>query len=382
MAKAVGIDLGTTSAVMAMCQEGEVTVVPNREGARSTPFYVAFVKGKGILVGEEARRQADAAPDRLTRGLKRFLGTSHVIPIAGKEYTPIEIAACLFRQLKDDAARYAGEEVTQAVITVPAHFSDVQRIAVRDAAQDAGFQVMGLLNEPSAAALAYDLDDHNGSTVLVFHLGGATCYVTLLKVVNGAFEVLVCDEDSRLGASSFDEAVVHWFKEAFRQQEGVDLTRNPQAMVRLRQAAEAARHTLSVEMEAPIYLSDLAVVEGTSRHLECTLSRSQFVELTPDLVERCRQLVVRTMQQAKIDRNRLDEVVLSGGGTHIPVIRSMLLNFLGKVPCEGFTPEEVVAIGAAKFAHNLLQMPSSPDVEPKAGSSWGERLSSMWPKSK
>ncbi|MDX2085043.1 MAG: molecular chaperone DnaK [Candidatus Melainabacteria bacterium] len=348
MAKVVGIDLGTTNSVVAVMEGGQPIVIANAEGSRTTPSVVAFAKNGERLVGQLAKRQAVLNPDLTIASNKRSMGTDHTWAIHGKDYTPQEISAMILRKLVDDASNYLGEKVTKAVITVPAYFNDSQRQATKDAGKIAGLEVLRIINEPTAAALAYGLDKKSDETILVFDLGGGTFDVSVLEVGDGVFEVKATHGDTRLGGDDFDEKVMDWMVEEFRKQEGLDLRNDKQALQRLKEAAEKAKCELSSLMEANISLPFITADQNGPKHLELTLSRAKFNDLTRDLVERCRVPVQQALKDSKLSPSDIDEVVLVGGSTRIPAIQDLVRELTGgKDPHKGVNPDEVVAVGAA-----------------------------------
>lgn len=347
MAKVVGIDLGTTNSVVAVMEGGQPTVIPSSEGSRTTPSIVGFSKTGETLVGQLAKRQAVLNHERTVISIKREMGTDFAVNIDGKPYTPQEISAKILRKLKDDASKYLGEEVTKAVITVPAYFNDGQRQATKDAGKIAGLEVLRIINEPTAAALAYGLDKKKDETILVFDLGGGTFDVSILEVGDGVFEVKSTSGDTRLGGDDFDEKVMNWMTAEFKKQEGIDLQNDKQAMQRLKEAAEKAKCELSSVTETSISLPFITADQNGPKHLELKLTRALFNELTRDLVERCRGPVEQAIRDAKVDKSQIDEVVLVGGSTRIPAIQDLVRSLSGKDPHQGVNPDEVVAIGAA-----------------------------------
>lgn len=347
MAKVVGIDLGTTNSVVAVMEGGQPTVIPNAEGSRTTPSVVAFSKNGERLVGQHAKRQAVINPDNTIASNKRFMGTDKTWAIQDKNWTPQEISAQILRKLADDASKYLGEKVTQAVITVPAYFNDSQRQATKDAGKIAGLEVLRIVNEPTAAAFAYGLDKKEDETILVFDLGGGTFDVTILEMGDGVYEVKATSGDTHLGGDDFDEAVMSWLIDEFKKQEGIDLRNDKQAMQRLREAAEKAKCELSTLMEAHISLPFITADQNGPKHLDISLSRAAFDNLTKQLVERCRIPVENALRDAKLNPSDIDEVVLVGGSTRIPAVQALVKNLTGKDPCQGVNPDEVVAIGAA-----------------------------------
>ncbi|WP_303673993.1 molecular chaperone DnaK [Vampirovibrio chlorellavorus] len=348
MAKVVGIDLGTTNSVVAVMEGGKPTVIANAEGNRTTPSIVGFSKTGERLVGLLAKRQAVLNPDRTIASNKRYMGTDKKWAIDGKDWTPQEISAQILRKLADDASKYLGEKVTQAVITVPAYFNDSQRQATKDAGKIAGLEVLRIINEPTAAALAYGLDKKSDEKILVFDLGGGTFDVSILEVGDGVFEVKSTSGDTKLGGDDFDEAVMEWMAEEFRKQEGMDLKGDKQALQRLKEAAEKAKCELSTLLESHISLPFITADANGPKHLELTLTRANFNAITKDLVQRCRGPVEQALRDAKLSPSEIDEVVLVGGSTRIPAVQELVKSLTGgKEPHQGVNPDEVVAIGAA-----------------------------------
>jgi molecular chaperone DnaK len=370
MAKAVGIDLGTTNSVVAVMEGGNPTVIINNEGNRLTPSVVGFTKTGERLVGQLARRQAVLNPENTIYSAKRFIGRRYnevqdeiknvpfkVVPgpndavrfdIQGKQHAPEEISAMVLRKLVEDAAKYLGEKVTDAVITVPAYFNDAQRTATRDAGKIAGLNVLRIINEPTAAALAYGLDKKTSETVLVFDLGGGTFDVSILEVGEGVFEVKATAGDTHLGGDDFDKRVVDWLAEEFRREQGIDLRQDRQALQRLTEAAEKAKIELSSVVETTISLPFITADATGPRHLEMRLTRAKFEQLTADLVERCAGPVQQALADAKLTARDLDEVVLVGGSTRIPAVQALVRRLTGgKEPNQSVNPDEVVAVGAA-----------------------------------
>jgi molecular chaperone DnaK len=346
--KVVGIDLGTTNSVVAVMEGGKPTVIANAEGNRTTPSIVGFTKTGERLVGLLAKRQAVLNPDRTVASNKREMGTSHTWPIDGKDYTAQEMSAQILRKLADDASKYLGEKVTQAVITVPAYFNDSQRQATKDAGKIAGLEVLRIINEPTAAALAYGLDKKSDEKILVFDLGGGTFDVSVLEVGDGVFEVKSTSGDTRLGGDDFDEAIMHWLTEEFKKAEGIDLRNDKQAMQRLKEGAEKAKCELSTLMESHISLPFVTADANGPKHLELTLTRANFNAITKKLVERCRGPVEQALRDAKMSPSEIDEVVLVGGSTRIPAVQELVKSLTaGRDPHQGVNPDEVVAIGAA-----------------------------------
>ncbi|WP_373532250.1 molecular chaperone DnaK [Vampirovibrio sp.] len=348
MAKVVGIDLGTTNSVVAVMEGGKPTVIANAEGNRTTPSIVGFSKTGERLVGLLAKRQAVLNPDRTIASNKRHVGTDKTWAIDGKSWTPQELSAQILRKLADDASKYLGEKVTQAVITVPAYFNDSQRQATKDAGKIAGLEVLRIINEPTAAALAYGLDKKSDEKILVFDLGGGTFDVSILEVGDGVFEVKSTSGDTKLGGDDFDETVMEWMVEEFRKQEGMDLRGDKQAMQRLKEAAEKAKCELSTLMESHVSLPFITADANGPKHLELTITRANFNAITKDLVTRCRGPVEQALRDAKLSPSEIDEVVLVGGSTRIPAVQELVKSLTGgKEPHQGVNPDEVVAIGAA-----------------------------------
>jgi molecular chaperone DnaK len=372
MPKTVGIDLGTTNSVIAVMEGGEPVVIPNAEGSRTTPSVVAFTKSGERLVGNLARRQAAVNPENTVYSIKRFMGRKYSevveerkivpyevkpgkddrvvvnVPNANKEFTPEEISAMILQKLKADAEAYLGEKVTDAVITVPAYFNDAQRQATKNAGQIAGLNVIRIINEPTAASLAYGLDKKTNETILVFDLGGGTFDVSVLDVGDGVFEVKSTNGDTHLGGDDYDRRIVDWLAEEFKKQNGIDLKADRQALQRLTEAAERAKIELSSRLETSINLPFITADATGPKHLEMTLTRAKFESLTADLTERCRGPFLAALKDANLTPQQIDEVVLVGGSTRMPVIQQLVKNLLGgKEPHKGVNPDEVVAIGAA-----------------------------------
>ncbi|MDR7897595.1 molecular chaperone DnaK [Thermosynechococcus sp. JY1334] len=370
MAKVVGIDLGTTNSCVAVMEGGKPTVIANAEGFRTTPSVVAYTKNGDRLVGQIAKRQAVMNPENTFYSVKRFIGrrfdevtheateVSYKVlnvngnvkldcPALGKQFAPEEISAQVLRKLKEDASKYLGEEVTQAVITVPAYFNDSQRQATKDAGKIAGLEVLRIINEPTAASLAYGLDKKANETILVFDLGGGTFDVSILEVGDGVFEVLATSGDTHLGGDDFDKKIVDYLAESFRAQEGIDLRKDKQALQRLTEAAEKAKIELSSVMQTEINLPFITATQDGPKHLDMTLTRAKFEELCSDLIDRCRVPVEQALRDAKLSKDQIDEVVLVGGSTRIPAIQELVKRLLGKDPNQTVNPDEVVAVGAA-----------------------------------
>src|SRR6266480_193894 len=372
MPKTVGIDLGTTNSVIAVMEGGEPVVIPNSEGSRTTPSVVAFTKSGERLVGTLARRQAAVNPENTVYSIKRFMGRKFaevdserkivpyqvkpgkddravvVVPNANKEFTPEEISALILQKLKADAEAYLGEKVTDAVITVPAYFNDSQRQATKNAGQIAGLNVLRIINEPTAASLAYGLEKKANETILVFDLGGGTFDVSVLDVGDGVFEVKSTNGDTHLGGDDYDRRVVDWLAEEFKKQNGIDLKTDRQALQRLTEASERAKIELSSRLETTVNLPFITADQTGPKHLEMTLTRAKFESLTTDLTERCRQPFLSALKDANLTPQQIDEVVLVGGATRTPIIQQLVKGLLGgKEPHKGVNPDEVVAVGAA-----------------------------------
>ena len=349
MPKAVGIDLGTTNSVVSVFEGGEPTVIPNAEGARTTPSVVAFSKSGEILVGEVAKRQAITNPDRTIRSIKREMGTDHSVDIDGKRWTPQEISARILAKLKTDAEAYLGDKVTEAVVTVPAYFDDAQRQATKEAGQVAGLEVLRIINEPTAAALAYGLDkDTTDQTILVFDLGGGTFDVSLLELGDGVFEVKATHGDTNLGGDDWDQRVIDWLVKKFKDANGIDLSKDKMAMQRLKEAGEKAKMELSTTQSTTINLPFITASDQGPLHLEETLSRSEFERMTEDLLDRCRSPFEQAVRDAGISVGSVDHIILVGGSTRMPMVREMVTNLTeGKEPHQGVNPDEVVSVGAA-----------------------------------
>ncbi len=368
MGKVVGIDLGTTNSCVAVMEGGKPTVIANAEGFRTTPSVVAFAKNGDRLVGQIAKRQAVMNPENTFYSVKRFIGrrfdeiTNEATEVAykvlnegnsvridsnGKKYAPEEISALVLRKLVDDASKYLGETVTQAVITVPAYFNDSQRQATKDAGKIAGIEVLRIINEPTAASLAYGLDKKSSETILVFDLGGGTFDVSLLEVGDGVFEVLSTSGDTHLGGDDFDKKIVDFMADDFARKEGIDLRKDRQALQRLTEAAEKAKIELSSVTQADINLPFITATQDGPKHLDLTLTRAKFEEICADLIDRCRVPVENAVRDAKIDKSKIDEIVLVGGSTRIPAVQAVVKKVLGKDPNQTVNPDEVVAVGAA-----------------------------------
>ncbi len=349
MPKAVGIDLGTTNSVVAVLEAGDPVVIPNSEGARTTPSVVAFSKAGEVLVGEVAKRQAITNPDRTFRSVKRHVGTTWTSDdIDGKKYTPQEISARTLMKLKRDAEAYLGDTVTQAVITVPAYFDDAQRTATKEAGQIAGLEVLRIINEPTAAALAYGLDKGSeDETVLVFDLGGGTFDVSVLEIGDGVFEVKSTHGDTQLGGDDWDQRVIDWLVAQFKGAHGVDLANDRMAIQRLKEAAEKAKIELSQVQQTQINLPFITATPDGPLHLDETLSRSKFQEMTADLIERCRIPFEQAIKDAGLTKGQIHHVILVGGSTRMPAVQDLVMSLTGKEPNKTVNPDEVVAVGAA-----------------------------------
>jgi molecular chaperone DnaK len=372
MSKIVGIDLGTTNSVVAVMEGGEPTVITTAEGGRLAPSVVAFSKNNERLVGQTAKRQAVVNSENTVSSIKRFMGRRYdetaverdmvsykvvagpsgdarvEIPITGKQYTPQEISAFILRKLKQDAEAYLGEPVSKAVITVPAYFNDSQRQATKDAGQIAGLEVLRIINEPTAASLAYGLDKQEMETILVFDLGGGTFDVSILEVGEGVVEVKATNGDTHLGGDDWDQRIVNWVADEYKKENGIDLRNDRQALQRLKEGAEKAKIELSALMETEVNLPFITADASGPKHLQMKFTRSKFEQLTEDLVERCRVPFERALSDAKLDASKIDEVVLVGGATRMPMIQELVRGLTGgKEPHKGVNPDEVVAIGAA-----------------------------------
>ena len=348
MARAVGIDLGTTNSVVSTLEGGDPTVITNAEGARTTPSVVAFAKNGEVLVGEVAKRQAVTNVDRTIRSVKRHMGTNWTVDIDGKSYTPQEISARVLMKLKRDAEAYLGDTVSDAVITVPAYFNDAQRQATKEAGEIAGLNVLRIINEPTSAALAYGLDKGDKEqTILVFDLGGGTFDVSLLEIGDGVVEVKATSGDNVLGGDDWDDKVVDWMVTNFKNAHGVDLSKDKMAMQRLREAAEKAKIELSSSMQTSINLPYITASAEGPLHLEETLSRAQFEQMTSDLLDRTKAPFEAVIKDAGIKVDDIDQVVLVGGSTRMPAVTELVKKLTGKDPNKGVNPDEVVAIGAA-----------------------------------
>ena len=348
MSKVIGIDLGTTNSCVAVMEGGEAVVIPNAEGNRTTPSVVAFSKSGERMVGQTAKRQAITNPDRTIASIKREMGSDHRVNIDGKSYTPQEISAMILQKLKSDAEAYLGQPVTEAVITVPAYFTDAQRQATKDAGKIAGLNVKRIVNEPTAAALAYGLDKQGtDQRILVFDLGGGTFDVSILDLADGVFEVLSTSGDNHLGGDDWDQRVIDWMADKFQQENSVDLRQDPMALQRLKEAAENAKKELSAAQQTTINLPFITMNQSGPLHLNYTLTRAEFEKITRDLLERCKQPVTNALRDAKLKLSDLTEVILVGGSTRMPAVQELVKTMTGKQPNMSVNPDEVVADGAA-----------------------------------
>ena len=346
MGKIIGIDLGTTNSCVAILEGGQPVVIPNAEGARTTPSVVAFKDGER-LVGMIAKRQAITNPERTISSIKRDMGSDRRVRIDGKDYTPQEISAMILQKLKQDAEAYLGETVTQAVITVPAYFTDSQRQATKDAGRIAGLDVLRIINEPTAASLAYGLDKETNQKILVYDLGGGTFDVSILEIGDGVFEVQATAGNNRLGGDDFDQRLMDYIADDFKKSNGIDLRNDKMAMQRLKEAAEKAKIDLSGVMQTNINLPFITMDASGPKHLDITITRAKFNELTADLIDKTRVCVQKAMQDAGLKASQIDKVVLVGGSSRIPAVQEMVKNITGKEPFKGINPDECVAIGAA-----------------------------------
>ena len=348
MSKVIGIDLGTTNSAVAVMEGGESVIVPNSEGNRTTPSIVAFTKDGERLVGETAKRQAITNPDRTITSIKREMGTEYKVNIDGKDYSPEEISAMILQKLKADTESYLGEEVTEAVITVPAYFTDSQRQATKNAGKIAGLNVKRIINEPTAAALAYGIDKETAQhKVMVYDLGGGTFDVSILEVGDGVFEVLATRGNNRLGGDDFDEKLLNYLADEFMKQNGVDLRKDATSKQRLKDAAENAKKELSTRVSTNVNLPFISAVNGTPVHLNMDITRSKFDELTSDLVEESLKPVRQALEDAGLSHNDIEKVLLVGGSTRIPAVQEAVKKLIGKNPQKDINPDECVAIGAA-----------------------------------
>ena len=347
MAKTIGIDLGTTNSCVAVIEGGEPVVIANAEGARTTPSVVAFGKDGERMVGQVAKRQAITNPEKTISSIKREMGTSYKVTIDNKSYTPQEVSAMILQKLKSDAEAYLGETVTQAVITVPAYFTDAQRQATKDAGKIAGLDVKRIINEPTAAALSYGVDKENDQKVMVYDLGGGTFDVSIIEMGDGVQEVLATAGNNRLGGDDFDQRIINWMVQEFKTAEGVDLTSDKMAMQRLKEAAEKAKIELSGVTQAAINLPFITATQTGPKHLDLTLSRAKFDELTADLVQSTMGPVKQALSDSGLSINEIDKVLMVGGSSRIPAVQTAVKNLIGKEPFKGINPDGCVAIGAA-----------------------------------
>ncbi|MBE6768296.1 MAG: molecular chaperone DnaK [Ruminococcaceae bacterium] len=347
MAKIIGIDLGTTNSCVAVIEGGEAVVIPNAEGARTTPSVVAFKKDGERVVGRVAKQQAVSNPDRTIASIKRDMGTARKVSIDDKSYTPQEISAMILTKLKQDAEAYLGDKVTEAVITVPAYFTDAQRQATKDAGKIAGLEVKRIINEPTAAALAYGIDKENDQKIMVYDLGGGTFDVSIIEMGDGVQEVLATAGNNRLGGDDFDQKIVDWMIAEFKAENGVDLSADKMAVQRLREAAEKAKIELSGSATASINLPFITADATGPKHLDMTLSRAKFNEITADLVQKTMSPVKQALSDSGLAASQIDKVLLVGGSTRIPAVQEAVKNFMGKEPFKGINPDECVAMGAA-----------------------------------
>jgi molecular chaperone DnaK len=347
MARAVGIDLGTTNSVISTLEGGDPQVIANAEGHRTTPSVVAFAKNGEVLVGEQAKRQSITNPERTVRSVKRHIGTDWGVEIDGKNYTAQEISARILQKLKRDAEAFLGEPITEAVITVPAYFGDAQRQATKEAGQIAGLEVLRIVNEPTAASLAYGLDKEHDHQILVFDLGGGTFDVSVLEIGEGVFEVKATSGDTQLGGDDWDERIIDWLVANFKNDHGVDLAKDPMALTRLKEAAEKAKIELSSVQETEINLPFITATPEGPIHLLTTLSRSEFEQMTEDLLERTRAPFGQVIKDAGVSVGDVDHIILVGGSTRMPAVQALVKELAGKDPSKGVNPDEVVALGAA-----------------------------------
>lgn len=347
MSKVIGIDLGTTNSCVSVIEGGEPVVIPNAEGARTTPSVVAFTESGERLVGQVAKRQAITNPQRTISSIKRDMGTSRKVDINGKQYTPQEISSMILQKLKQDAENYLGSPVTEAVITVPAYFTDAQRQATKDAGKIAGLDVKRIINEPTAAALAYGIDKEDDQIVMVYDLGGGTFDVSIIEMGDGTQEVKATAGNNRLGGDDFDQRIMNWLVDGFKRDTGVDLSADKMAMQRIKEAAEKAKIELSGMTTTNINLPFITADATGPKHLDMTLSRAKFNELTADLVEATMGPVRQALQDSGLDKSQIHKVLLVGGSTRIPAVQDAIKNFIGKDPFKGINPDECVAIGAA-----------------------------------
>ena len=347
MGKILGIDLGTTNSCMAIMEGGEPTVIQNKEGNRTTPSVVAYSKKGERIVGEHAKRQSITNPDQTVKSIKRKMGSDHSVELNGENYTPQEISAMILQKLKRDAEEYVGEEIEEAVITVPAYFTDSQRQATKDAGKIAGLKVKRIINEPTAASLAYGLDDDKDQTILVYDLGGGTFDVSILELGDGVFEVVATNGNNELGGDDFDERIIDYVAKKFKSDHGIDLRKDNMALQRLKDAAENAKKELSSVKETNINLPFITQTEDGPKHLDVDITRAKFNELTEDLVKKTMDPSKTALNDAGMDPSEIDEVILVGGSTRIPAVQDAVKDLIGKDPHKGINPDEVVAVGAA-----------------------------------
>ncbi|MFN2362700.1 MAG: molecular chaperone DnaK [Halarsenatibacteraceae bacterium] len=347
MGKILGIDLGTTNSCMAVMEGDEPTVIPNKEGGRTTPSVVAYNKKGERIVGEHAKRQAITNADQTVQSIKREMGTDYRVNLKGEEYTPQEISSMILQKMKMDAEDYLGQEVEEAVITVPAYFSDSQRQATKDAGKIAGLEVKRIINEPTAAALAYGLDDDKDQTILVFDLGGGTFDVSILEIGDGVFEVVATSGNNKLGGDDFDERIINYLASEFKNEYGIDLNKDKMALQRLKDAAEKAKIELSSVKETNVNLPFITQTDDGPKHLDVDITRAKFNELTEDLVEKTMGPTQQALEDAGISNGEIDEVILVGGSTRIPAVQEAVEEKVGKAPNKGINPDDVVAVGAA-----------------------------------
>ena len=347
MGKIIGIDLGTTNSCVAVYEGSEPIVIPNPEGARTTPSVVAFSKTGERMVGQIAKRQAITNPERTISSIKRHMGSSYKVTVDGKSYTPQEISAMILQKMKADAEAYLSTPVTQAVITVPAYFTDAQRQATKDAGKIAGLEVLRIINEPTAAALAYGIDKENNQRIMVFDLGGGTFDVSLLEISDGVFEVLATAGNNRLGGDDFDQRIINWMADKFQKENGIDLRNDKMVLQRLKDAAEKAKIELSGMSQADINLPFITATANGPLHFEATLTRAEFDRITADLVEATMGPTRQVLRDAGLTPDKVDKVLLVGGSSRIPAVQEAVRKFMGKEPFKGINPDECVAIGAA-----------------------------------
>ncbi len=347
MGKIIGIDLGTTNSCVAVLEGGDPVVIPNPEGNRTTPSVVAFTKEGERMVGQIAKRQAIVNPDRTVMSIKREMGTAHKVTIDGKSYSPQEISAFILMKLKSDAEAYLGETVSQAVITVPAYFSDAQRQATKDAGKIAGLEVLRIINEPTAAALAYGLDKEHNQKIMVYDLGGGTFDVSIMEIGDGVFEVLATAGNNRLGGDDFDQRLIDYIADSFQRENGIDLRKDRNSLSRLKEAAEKAKIELSGMTSASVNAPFITADASGPKHLDMTITRAKFDEITADLVEKTMGPITQAMRDANLTPKDIDRIILVGGSTRIPAVQAAVKKITGKDPYKGINPDECVAVGAA-----------------------------------